>query len=353
MNGYRHQQRGFSLIELMIGLTIGLLILLGVVTVYLSSIRSQATSESLARVQESGRFASYLMAREIRQAGYLGGCPGTINNLLDTSSSEYEAALFELDSAIEGWAGEAGALAARIPDYRGGDVLLIKHAALDSGVDAKGPGVIQAATVNIEQAKSGIEAGTILLLADAFGCDLFQKTNNANSPGLVRGAGGTPGNRNNAQWSHVYGEDMQILRYQARLYYIGADSSGQPALKQYVMDPVRAGAADPLGGHFELVSGVEDMRLMYGLDTDNDRHLDSTIDAFVPADQVNDWNQVVAVQISLLVSSRADPMQELTQSLTWPFDADGDGNLDAIALPDDGRMRSVFSTIVAVRNRLP
>jgi type IV pilus assembly protein PilW len=61
---------GFSLIELMISLTLGLLVLGMVLTVYLSSMNAYLFQNGVLRVQENGRFAIDVLSRTMRMAGY-------------------------------------------------------------------------------------------------------------------------------------------------------------------------------------------------------------------------------------------------------------------------------------------
>lgn len=68
-------QRGLSLIELMITILLSTLLLLGVLQLYINTSATDRTSNELARVQESGRVAIELIAREARRAGYQ-GCVG-------------------------------------------------------------------------------------------------------------------------------------------------------------------------------------------------------------------------------------------------------------------------------------
>jgi type IV pilus assembly protein PilW len=65
----RRAQRGLTLIELMVSMVLGLLLVLGVVSVYVTNQQAARTNEGLARLQESGRIAFELMSRELRQAG--------------------------------------------------------------------------------------------------------------------------------------------------------------------------------------------------------------------------------------------------------------------------------------------
>ena len=64
---------GVTLVELMVAVVIGLLLMLGVIQVYLTSKQSYNAQAELARMQESGRFAMDLITRDLRRAGYWGG----------------------------------------------------------------------------------------------------------------------------------------------------------------------------------------------------------------------------------------------------------------------------------------
>ncbi len=70
MNIKHSQQRGLTLIELMVALVISLLILAGLFTVYKSNQRGNRLNEGLMRTQENGRFAVDFLSRDIRQAGF-------------------------------------------------------------------------------------------------------------------------------------------------------------------------------------------------------------------------------------------------------------------------------------------
>lgn len=65
-----NKAKGFTLVELMISLALGLLIIGGVLYVFLSSSQTFRMNEAQSRVQENGRFALELLAREIRHAGF-------------------------------------------------------------------------------------------------------------------------------------------------------------------------------------------------------------------------------------------------------------------------------------------
>lgn len=73
------RQSGFSLIELMIAITISLLLTAAVALLYTSSRSSARNQSDLARVQETGRNALYILTRSIRQAGYLSDPTNWVN----------------------------------------------------------------------------------------------------------------------------------------------------------------------------------------------------------------------------------------------------------------------------------
>lgn len=61
--------RGMTIIELMVGITLGIFLVGGVISLFTSNQQSFRVNENLARLQESTRFAYEQMNREIRDAG--------------------------------------------------------------------------------------------------------------------------------------------------------------------------------------------------------------------------------------------------------------------------------------------
>lgn len=63
-------QTGLSLVELMVGLALGLVLMVGVLQVFLASRQTYASNDAMSRLQENGRFALEFIASSARLAGY-------------------------------------------------------------------------------------------------------------------------------------------------------------------------------------------------------------------------------------------------------------------------------------------
>jgi type IV pilus assembly protein PilW len=66
----RQAARGFSIIEMLVAMTIAMVLTVVISQLFLTSKQTYGTQEEQARMQENGRFALELLARELRQAGF-------------------------------------------------------------------------------------------------------------------------------------------------------------------------------------------------------------------------------------------------------------------------------------------
>ena len=64
------QQEGFTLVEIMIAITIGLLMMAGILQISAASKESSRLQRNMSFVQENIRMATEFLGRDIRQAGY-------------------------------------------------------------------------------------------------------------------------------------------------------------------------------------------------------------------------------------------------------------------------------------------
>ena len=65
-----HRQKGFTLVEIMVALTLSLVLIGGVIQIYLSSKESFRVQNELARLQENQRIALEFIQNDIRRAGF-------------------------------------------------------------------------------------------------------------------------------------------------------------------------------------------------------------------------------------------------------------------------------------------
>lgn len=92
---------GFTLVEMMIGITLGLLIMLGVIKIIDSNTQSNVLMETLSEVLGTGRFVLNYLGNNLRLTGYprestniitaITGTNGTGTNLSDSITIQYES----------------------------------------------------------------------------------------------------------------------------------------------------------------------------------------------------------------------------------------------------------------------
>jgi type IV pilus assembly protein PilW len=185
-------------------------------------------------------------------------------------------------------------------------------------------------------AGSGLAANDIVLASDCLAAAAFQITGISTSGGFETlghgadaSAGLTPGNASTDLGKEFAGGE--IVKIATRTYYVRNNATGAPALFR------RQGAADAE----ELVEGVEDLQISYGVDDTGD----FTADRYVAADVVESegkWSGVVSVELRVLVRSAENEVVPAAQ--TYAFNGSS-------ATSADRRLRQAFSATVALRNR--
>lgn len=119
-------------------------------------------------------------------------------------------------------------------------------------------------------------------------------------------------------------------------YSLAAGASGKSSLfLQRGTDPAQ-----------ELVEGVEQMQIRYGVDTTTP-NLDYVPDSYVAASGVGDWSQVVSVRIDLLLASVEQNIVTTNQTVMFP---PGSGTSVTVS---NRRLPQIFSATVGLRNRVP
>ena len=98
----RHKQQGFTLIELMVAMVIGLIILLGLVSIFTSSSALNRAQSGLSVLQENGRYAILRIKQDIENAGRKHCATVALPTGFVTDWNQgYEMASWTVDSSIE------------------------------------------------------------------------------------------------------------------------------------------------------------------------------------------------------------------------------------------------------------
>lgn len=340
--GARHI-RGVTLIELMISLVLGLLVIAAAGGIFLSNKQAYNATETLGRVQENGRVAFELMARNIREAG---GTPcgknlPIANVLNNTAAFDYAwgdgIRGFGGSEAIPGLAfgSETGATTPgqRVPNT---DAIQYKSAG-DSGVTVSSHNPASA-VIHVNTTEHGFVNGDILLICDYSQASIFQMNgaNNVLHVGHNTGNSVTPGNACKALSYPVdpscstkpkdgkkYTDNAIIAKYNSAIWYIGYNgrSDSQGVKERSLYHKVLTNTPQ------EMTEGVSGMTLFY---------LVPGKTAYEAASAGVDWKNVNAVRIEL-------QLQAASGTLRGGEIAGTDGN--AI-----GRR---IEHIVTLRNRMP
>lgn len=90
----KKNQRGLSLVEVMIGLLLSLVLTAGVIQIYISNKQTYTLQDEMSRLQENGRFAMDIVQRVIRGAGFQGGQAFIPANTMDAANppNQYDPA---------------------------------------------------------------------------------------------------------------------------------------------------------------------------------------------------------------------------------------------------------------------
>lgn len=312
------RQRGLTLVELMIAMTLGLLLVLAATMLLLSAKASYVSLDQFEQIEETGRYASEMIARAIRQAGY--------------EYRDAEQVAFAASADLS-------------PNVQGMDAMTLKKndAALSSA-----------------SARDAVNGSDILALR-FFGDDTG-KGNAAilNCAGLAVAAAGAQDDPEQARgWS---------------IFFVAKDSSGEPEL--------RCKYRTKNGWNADAIArGVESFQVLYGVDTVGDGMPDRFVnaDAIDALDQglalsgsnaverLRDltrktyWKRVRAIRFALLVRG-SEPARD--DALNGAYHLFGEAYSASHAQQDRGvrigdqeipaatrnRIRKLFSQTIQLRN---
>lgn len=348
--GLISRQRGLSLVELMIALALSMILVLAVGEVYVASRQTYRTQDALSRLQENARYAVETMSYDMRMAGQVGCSFDTTKdvNVLNT------AAFGDLfGESLKGFEKGGSAAAPFTASLAMGDAVQLFRA-------SESPYLVkdhdQAASTFNFASTTDIVKDDILVVTDCSHAAVFQASGPATAgTTVVHAAGGTsPGNCSaklgpkpsdsdpcTATMDYVtpsgpgFPPGSRILRVMSKLYYIASNPAGEPALYRQTI-------SKGLMVTEEIVEGVEDMQIQYGVDTSADKSADNYVDA----GGVADWSQVVSMRVSLLMRTAENNV--VTEPQTYKFPASATSGTTAT----DRRIRQVFTSTIGTRSRL-
>lgn len=314
---------GFSMVELMVAMAITLILLAGIGQIFFSSKKSFTIQDSLGRLQENGRYVVDTLAQDLRRSGYLGGAVAIevtagslpVSTGVDTCTGAAWARF--LETPIIGLNGTAAGYNC-IPNYLAGsgDVIAVRYAAPWEIGSITSPAVV-ATKVYLHANPKEPKTARIYT-----GSNLPAKTPGDRQAELVARAYFIA---NSGQTCNYQGANLAI----PSLYRINLDNNSLP------------GAAE------EIASGIERLQILYGIDNVG---ADYSVDAFVTANAVADWNQVVAVRIWVLTRAEC-PETGYTNTTTYVMGA-ADGSEDFTPPANDHYRRQLYQTTVQLRNRM-
>lgn len=377
--------RGFSLIELMVAMTIGLLLLAGLFGIYINVAQSARSQAALALMQGNVRYAFEIIGVDHRMAGFTGSddaiprsvvgttTPQNVVNFAATSHLCPLVDLFGTKSCTDGAGPIVGyentnppnvcTTTNTTPCYRTGtDSLTVVR------MDTENKYAVSTHTAGTSftlpspwPTSNPPTAGEIFVAADYTHAAVFQ-VRTATNP-TVSYSTGTVSPGNSSTSLGIFGDinALSLYRLSGASYYIGRNPVGEPALYRDKLEkkvissvPTAASTAE------ELVQGVENMQILYGVDTDTDdtpsspappnRYPflgDGSVNSYWNADQVNAgtdgtltmptgssnyWKRVLSVRITLTLVS---------------------GQNEKVGTTGDKLLRKSFSNTIAIRNRLP
>ncbi|QEE24449.1 prepilin-type N-terminal cleavage/methylation domain-containing protein [Rhodanobacter glycinis] len=325
-------QSGFTLIELMVAMLLGLIVIAGVTSIFLANQRVYRTNTALGDVQDSARVAFEMMARDIRDAG-LTGCNSTpatlrLSNLLKNGPTAGGTAWWaDWNNSVHGYDGSG---ATSDPALSGMTITPVASTdsiqligAVDSGVtvatDTETSGVI---TTN--ESSPGLVTGDVGLVCDPDHSTLVQFTSvsgnslthaiNTGSPGNCSQGLGYPAVCTDTGNSYTFQPNAQIAKLSAVDWYIGSQTIAGATVDSLYRVDLENKAGVPTPTTQEMVRNVTNMQIQYHV---------SGANSFVDAGSVPSasWGSVDAVQVTFTLQSTDQRAGTNTKPLVRTFTA--------------------------------
>jgi type IV pilus assembly protein PilW len=318
--------RGFTLAEFMVAMTLGLLLISGVIHVYVASFSSWRVNDDLARLQENGRIAIGMLERDLRMAAFR-GCAredeGALSNALTTAAqAEWENGFWISGSST------APVLTFRTP--REG---ILK---LSASVTAGSKELV----LENNTASQAILSEDFFMVGHCGKSELF-------NDGAVGTASGTIKVNRTGAFANAYDRNdsgVQVLAL-ARNFYTHEYDTDE---KAWVLKRNKE----------VLAANVEVFRICYAEESGGKLTAPYQQVDFTKLGAIN-WNKVGSLQINLLLAAEATTAaidrnaaaQSANALVTELCDDDGSVPWASGAAPQDTKLRKLFSTTIHLRNK--
>ncbi|MGV6809596.1 MAG: PilW family protein [bacterium] len=334
-----NKNKGYSLLELLIAMSVGFFVIGSVLAFFVSANHLQKVQHETSVLRENADFALTTIIEDIQLAGFMGcatrwSSTKMFNTLNNPNGFEWNFAValqgneYKFDEV-----GNSGSwlpvLDPSITSPLRGDVITIRRA------DRREFNVVSHAssTATIQTDGNNFKEDDFILVTDCETSSIFQKTNSNYTQGIKHElTAATPSNLT-TDLGKAYSDEAKLMKLTTLSYYI-RDKDGIPALYR----KAEGGNAE------EIISGIESLNITYGVDHNND----FSVDEYLTADAVDNagqWHQVLVVNVELLARSLSDNVTANRNAVDYFFDG-------AIQTPDDAYLRTVVSAKVTLRNRM-
>lgn len=308
----RVRQAGFSIVELMVALVLGLLLIGGVINIFLTNQQTFRTNENMGRLQENARISFELMAREVRQAG--GNLCGAtlmanvLNNATTAWTSNWEAGVLQGFDGAQAATGIVTTGAAVNERVAGTDAVRVLSGGMFDGVSitAHDAGTAQITLATVDH---GFAPESVVVVCDGQSAALAKLTSAVSGTSAVVGHDNGAGITDNCSEGLNFPTDCSTETGNSRAFQAGGFVTRMTASTWYVGNNARGGRSlfrVNAGGPEEIAEGVRDMQLDYLLRNTATGNLDSN---WIAADLITDWtpgagSQVVAVRLRLTLETQ-------------------------------------------------
>ena len=298
----RQAERGLSLIELMISMTIGLLILSALVTMFANQSKMRGELDKSTRMIDNGRYALELLADSLRVAGFYGnytpssGTPVANDPCNLTTITDSATNLDVLRQHVQGYdAAAAASQIASLPATCGFTYTAGSATTLKPGSDIL---VLRRVSTAPPVAAAAAVATTIYLQVSNCSTDTV-------SYQIALGS---------ADFSTLHDKNCttaaSLRPFLVQAYFVSTDNNpgdGIPTLKRRELDQTTG-----LFVTTPLVEGIEYMQVDYGVDAD----ANGAADSYIAAPALADWPNVVSIKINI-VARNTEPTADYTDTKTY------------------------------------